>query len=240
MFKLRGLVAIALGYCLVSPLIAAADFLEAQVYVDGTLKGTDFGSVSGGDYTIGNYSLTVGTLNIQVTANSDPPGTSDTSPRVAYLSTSEAKITNTSTTHHEVEVVITAETFTLPNSNTDFEDITSKLTTNSSFGLLPTPTSTMTTAASGGVTFSRSLALPNSDSSTVDSGFYAKTGSYVLTQTYDINVGKTTGSGVAAQMSMTLTPTPEPWNIVSAVATFIPVSLLYLGLRRRKQQQVSI
>jgi hypothetical protein len=30
-------------------------------------------------------------------------------------------------------------------------------------------------------------------------------------------------------------PTPEPWNFVSAFATFIPVGMLYLGLRRRKQ-----
>jgi hypothetical protein len=226
--------------------LAHADPLQVtykDVTTGYTVTYNSGGADPNNDFNVDSGSLPVfyasNKLSYSISGTANPPGTSLDSPGVAFLSTTEAKVTNTSSITHEIQITFTATPFSLPTNGPVI--IGTQINTNQATG--DAGGSTLTTSATGGLLdllsspFSRSESLGWNDLLEVFT-LGSKTGNYTLLQTYDVFVKA--GGTVKAQLRMDVQsaggtlPTPEPWNIVAACATFLPVGLLYLGLRRRK------
>jgi hypothetical protein len=192
---------------------------------DGTADGLGEYGVSLVDLTIGNPLSAL----YDISGSANPPGNTLFNP-TSFLSTTEARITNTSTTdtyHFIVEFI--AETFTYPATGSVV--VGTQINTNDASGLGVGPSS-LTTAATGGLPFLRTESFGHNDAGLMSTGL-VKAGPYTLTQVYDVFVKA--GGTVKAQLRMEVTPavnTPEPWNVLSVIATAIPVGLFYFGRKR--------
>jgi hypothetical protein len=190
----------------------------------------------------GSYGSGAG-ISYSVSGSANPPGTSQNSPTVAYLSTSEFKLTNSTGTPHHIVITFDAQTFTLPSANSVMIDTV--FTTHDATGQLgndPSRLSSLTASASGGVTYSRTAPLGQDDNPQfpVSSGPLSKSGGYSLHQIFDFWIADNPGgNSIYSEMLMDVgsgpgEPTPEPWTVAGA-ASMLPILGAFGLLRRRKK-----
>ncbi|HTQ40758.1 MAG TPA: hypothetical protein VMJ32_17180 [Pirellulales bacterium] len=152
-------------------------------------------------------------LSVIVGGKANPPGTSLSS-SIPYLDSSEVGVNNTSSTTHHIQIVFTAETFDLPAATS--VQIVTKLNSDDFTGMDLSQASTLTASTTGGLIFSRQVALQSGDSANVTSAPIALSGDYSMTETYDLWLKA--GGTVKGQMVMNVVAAaPEPPAIGLAI-----------------------
>jgi hypothetical protein len=246
MSKFRGLLAGALASLLLSS-VALADPIKITVsqYSDPgftALVASYTADAYGNDNSTSPFSNSntpggsdpfAGTsVSWNLTTTADVPG----EPNNAFLTSSTFEASNSSTTTYFLKIQVDAGTYTLPTTDRVGQASYSATLKNST---------AEGTALFNGITL---VDATHSQSGPFQAGFsntglptLLPDGSYHLYDTYEVTLaGSTAGSSATLGLrtdiigTSSTVPTPEPWNIVSAFATFIPVGLLYFGLRRRK------
>lgn len=173
--------------------------------------------------TAASLSGCYGSISYDVSGFADLTGT---------LSTLEASLTNTSSIAHHIVITFDATGFSLPSGSDVLID--TQFTTNVTSGQSADNPSTMSADASGGITFNRdnvSLETPDLSPVLVVVPENPGTGTYELTEVYDLWVQN--GKISAAIQMDPMDPTPEPWT-VGILAAMLPVALLYNEVRARR------
>lgn len=206
-----------------STFVGAADF---------TITGSSDDSLSGSQ-TLQGVAPVAGVTNtgvaISVTATSNSPGI----PSFGELYDISATLTSNMTTSQTYSVEFVAGAFDEPSSPGLLVASTYNPGSGSSATATEIESSLINTTTIGSASFTGP-----SGGGVTDSIGILNPSSYDLYNRLILTAPAYSGSGKLAtadgNIDTVVTPTPEPWNIITACATFFPVGLLYLGIRRRK------